>query len=273
MIRVCKAFLPLLQHQAAQKVHVRGAMRILNVTSMAGLVASGTSGFSAYGASKHAANAFSAILRTELAGFGIAVTTVNPSFHATPLVKDMGEQLTKVWNKLDETKRKEYGQGAPCAVRMYSDSCQECHLNSFLFSHYWYLGSLLGSVQVFGRGCSAFVHVGPGRGRGPSRDVSRSQVCAAGIAHWFRCALFPAIAAHAARLVPRCPVDYIWTCHSGHDEEKERLRIFVWTVRKSLQHRLGIVPRMHCLYTVSNIVVLRLISATVAKSTLALVVG
>jgi NAD(P)-dependent dehydrogenase (short-subunit alcohol dehydrogenase family) len=87
----------------------------LNVTSMAGLVASGTSGLSAYGASKHAANAFSSILRTELAGFGIAVTTINPSFHATPLVKDMGEQLTKVWNNLDETKRKEYGQGA-CAT-------------------------------------------------------------------------------------------------------------------------------------------------------------
>jgi NAD(P)-dependent dehydrogenase (short-subunit alcohol dehydrogenase family) len=75
-----------------------------------------SSGLSAYAASKHAANAFSAILRTELAGFGIAVTTINPSFHATALVKDMGEQLTKVWNKLDETKRKEYGQGAWCAV-------------------------------------------------------------------------------------------------------------------------------------------------------------
>jgi hypothetical protein len=149
-----------------------------------------------------------------------------------------------------------------------SDSCQWCHLNRFLCSPFWYLDSLLGSVQVFVRGRSASLHVGPGRGRGPSRDVSRSQVCAAGIAHWFRCALFPAIAAHAARLVPRCPVDYIWTCHSGHDEEKERLRIFVWTVRKSLQQRLGIVPRMHCLYTVLNAVVLRLMSTTVEKNKL-----
>jgi NAD(P)-dependent dehydrogenase (short-subunit alcohol dehydrogenase family) len=99
-------------------VHVRGAMRILNVTSMAGLVASGTSGLAAYGASKHAANAFSTVLRTELAGFGIAVTTINPSFHATPLVKDMGEQLTKVWNNLEDAKRKEYGQGA-CTARAW----------------------------------------------------------------------------------------------------------------------------------------------------------
>jgi NAD(P)-dependent dehydrogenase (short-subunit alcohol dehydrogenase family) len=118
MIRVCKAFLPLFQQQAAQRVHVRGAMRILNVTSMAGLVASGTSGLAAYGASKHAANAFSTVLRTELAGFGISVTTINPSFHATPLVKDMGEQLTKVWNNLEDAKRKEYGQGA-CTARAW----------------------------------------------------------------------------------------------------------------------------------------------------------
>lgn len=78
---------------------------------MAGLV-TGQMGLSAYAASKHAANAFSSCLRMEVKAFGVQVTTVNPSFHATPLVHSMGEEAAKGWAKLDETTKEEYGHGA-----------------------------------------------------------------------------------------------------------------------------------------------------------------
>ena len=86
-------------------------MRIFNMTSMAGLVPLSI-GMSAYGASKHAANAFSSVLRMELKSFGIQVTTINPSFHATPLVHSMGDKAKQEWDKLDDTRKEEYGEGA-----------------------------------------------------------------------------------------------------------------------------------------------------------------
>ena len=87
-------------------------MRIFNLTSMAGLV-SGLIGMSAYSASKHAANAFSSCLRMELKMFGIQVTTVNPSFHATPLVNSMLDKALELWNRLDGSIQEEYG---PCKL-------------------------------------------------------------------------------------------------------------------------------------------------------------
>jgi NAD(P)-dependent dehydrogenase (short-subunit alcohol dehydrogenase family) len=109
MVRCCKAFLPILKEQAIQQSYQ--GMRIFNLTSMAGLVA-GLIGFSAYAASKHAANAFSTALRLELqSSFGIQVTTINPSFHSTPLVETMGDTLSEKWEKLDAAKKKEYGEG------------------------------------------------------------------------------------------------------------------------------------------------------------------
>jgi len=84
-------------------------MRILNMTSMAGLVPMSI-GLSAYGASKHAANAFSSVLRMELKSFGIQVTTINPSFHATPLVHGMGDKAKQEWDKLDDKMKEEYGE-------------------------------------------------------------------------------------------------------------------------------------------------------------------
>jgi NAD(P)-dependent dehydrogenase (short-subunit alcohol dehydrogenase family) len=56
---------------------------------------------------QHAANAFSSVLRLELKCFGIQVTTVNPSFHGTPLVHSMGDDTSKLWEKLDPTKKEE----------------------------------------------------------------------------------------------------------------------------------------------------------------------
>jgi len=115
MVRCCKAFLPIFKEQAVKRTYQH--MRIYNVTSMAGLIAPGQMGLSAYGASKFAATAFSSCLRLELKMFGIQVTTVHPSFHATPLVHSMGEKADADWKKLDESKKEEYGEGAYPNIR------------------------------------------------------------------------------------------------------------------------------------------------------------
>jgi short-subunit dehydrogenase len=69
-----RAFLPLLE--AARPSHV------VNVVSVAGTFAHGASG--PYSASKHAQLAFSRSIRTELAGRGVLVHTVNPGPVETP---------------------------------------------------------------------------------------------------------------------------------------------------------------------------------------------
>jgi NAD(P)-dependent dehydrogenase (short-subunit alcohol dehydrogenase family) len=110
MIRCCKAFLPLFKEQSIQDTHRGG--RIINITSMAGYISNGVMGMSAYTASKHAANAFSHILRTELiSSYHIQVCTVNPSFHKTPLVDTMDSVLAKTWETLDPKIKEEYGEG------------------------------------------------------------------------------------------------------------------------------------------------------------------
>jgi NAD(P)-dependent dehydrogenase (short-subunit alcohol dehydrogenase family) len=110
MIRCCKAFLPTFKEQAISGLHTDS--RILNITSMAGLVAQGAIGMSAYSASKHAANAFSHILRAEVyPSFQIQVTTINPSFHGTPLVHSMGDMASKQWDSLGAPIKAEYGEG------------------------------------------------------------------------------------------------------------------------------------------------------------------
>ena len=66
---------------------------------------------SAYQAAKHAAYAFSAFLRLELAAFGIQVTTINPSYHGTPIVNTMGDKAVEMWDELPPEIKMEYGQG------------------------------------------------------------------------------------------------------------------------------------------------------------------
>ena len=110
MIRCCKAFLPLFKEQSILASHT-GA-RIINITSMAGYISNGLMGMSAYVASKHAANAFSHCLRTELPpSYNIQVCTINPSFHKTPLVDTMDQVLAKKWETLDPKLKEEYGEG------------------------------------------------------------------------------------------------------------------------------------------------------------------
>jgi short chain dehydrogenase len=119
MVRCCKAFLPLLKEQATSGIHT-GA-RILNLTSMAGLISQGAIGLAAYSASKHAANTFSHILRTEVfPSFKIQVTTINPSFHGTPLVHAMGDMASKQWDSLEYSIKAEYGEGTVIYLAVFS---------------------------------------------------------------------------------------------------------------------------------------------------------
>lgn len=108
MVRCCKAFLPILQDQATQRKHI-GA-RIINLISLAGLSAL-PGGASAYAASKHAAITFSDSLRTELRAFRIQVSTVNPSFHDTPIIPHVQTLKPILWKSLPQETREKYGEG------------------------------------------------------------------------------------------------------------------------------------------------------------------
>jgi NAD(P)-dependent dehydrogenase (short-subunit alcohol dehydrogenase family) len=111
-VRCCKGFLPLFKEQAIKGTYKDA--RILNNVSMGGLV-SGSTGMVAYHASKFAAQAFSICLRNEMAAFGIQVTTINPSFHETPMTESMGDDSRKMWEKLPGETRAEYGEGTTIA--------------------------------------------------------------------------------------------------------------------------------------------------------------
>lgn len=106
MIRTSKAFLPILKTQAMAGTHQ--GTRVINMVSVAGLANGGA--MSSYHGSKHAAESFSACLRSELKAFGISVITVNPTFHQTPIVDGAGNNMTSSWNKLNTELRKEYGE-------------------------------------------------------------------------------------------------------------------------------------------------------------------
>jgi NAD(P)-dependent dehydrogenase (short-subunit alcohol dehydrogenase family) len=96
----------------------------MNLTSMAGLCPP-MAAMAAYAASKHAANVFTRGLRNEMAGFGVQVCSLNPSFHKTPLVTGMQNNITSVYNGLSPTLRNQYGSGtypASCSGRHFSHS-------------------------------------------------------------------------------------------------------------------------------------------------------
>jgi NAD(P)-dependent dehydrogenase (short-subunit alcohol dehydrogenase family) len=106
MARCTKKFLPHFKEQATKGTY--SSARIVNMVSMAGLVAGG--GLSVgYEASKHAAEVFTTNLRQEMKSFGLKVTVINPSFHKTPLTKDMTADLRRKWKSLPAAKRKECG--------------------------------------------------------------------------------------------------------------------------------------------------------------------
>lgn len=127
MVRCCKAFLPLLKKQSASGAHTGG--RIINVASMAGKVIGGA-GFPAYGASKHAAVAFSHGLRREVAPFGIQVCTLCPTFHGTKLVTDMSSRYDALWKTMSKDMKEEYGEGT---ISHHTLATAFSHHNTYFF--------------------------------------------------------------------------------------------------------------------------------------------
>jgi len=108
MVRSCKKFFPIFKRQALKKIYADA--RIVNMVSMAGIVSGGLFAVG-YEASKHAAEVFTTNLRLETNGLGLHVTVINPSFHRTPITKDMTANMKKTWQALTPEKRKEYGEG------------------------------------------------------------------------------------------------------------------------------------------------------------------
>lgn len=109
-VRSTKAFIPIFQKQATAGTY--SDARIVNMVSMAGLFHGGD-GSTAYVASKHAADAFSNNLRLEMGAFGVHVTTINPTFHQTPMADPnlIESRVNNVWRNLDDELREEYGEG------------------------------------------------------------------------------------------------------------------------------------------------------------------
>ncbi|MFF7690223.1 SDR family oxidoreductase [Streptomyces syringium] len=85
-LRMCRLALPAMRG--------RGAGRIVNVTSHAGLAASPFNGW--YAASKHALEALSDSLRMESARYGVRVSVVEPGFHETPMVPRAQRRLARL---------------------------------------------------------------------------------------------------------------------------------------------------------------------------------
>ncbi|MFE9400043.1 SDR family NAD(P)-dependent oxidoreductase [Streptomyces flavidovirens] len=78
----------------------RGEGRIVNVSSTAARVVLPFAGW--YSASKAGLNALTHALRMETRGFGIHVTLVEPSFHASPLLEHAAQELARPSAVCDE---------------------------------------------------------------------------------------------------------------------------------------------------------------------------
>lgn len=110
VVRVAKAFIPLLKRSALQargRLSRTAAPRLMIVSSMAGKVTFPM--MSAYCASKHACTAFASCLRMELRMWGIDVCTVQPTFLKTPLVETSALSFMRTWEVSSPTLRAEYG--------------------------------------------------------------------------------------------------------------------------------------------------------------------
>ena len=107
-IRIVRTFLPFLKDQYVSPAAPYKDARIVNMTSMAGMVPA--PGMSPYIASKFAAEGFSNALRLELRDFGIKVITMNPTFHETPLTSDMIGEAQRAYDKLPIGLKERYGQ-------------------------------------------------------------------------------------------------------------------------------------------------------------------
>jgi len=117
MIRVTKAFLPILKSQSCKGLY-RDA-RILNVCSFAGHIA--LPGSPAYVVSKFAVERFSSCLRMEMQSFDLPVITVNPSVHGTTMLDTSKPHFQAKWDKLTDEVRNQYGIGMSAMHSIYFD--------------------------------------------------------------------------------------------------------------------------------------------------------
>jgi short chain dehydrogenase len=186
MVRCCKAFLPIFKNQ------VNRDCRIINITSMAGRFQA-VPAMSAYAASKHAANAFSHGLRAECRSY-VQVTTVNPTFHSTPLVHNVPDTAQTVWAKVDDATKQQYGEG-PSKIDFKSRSLSYTHtlfLSPLTHQPYFLWGktrSLL-CPHCTARLCRAqSIAVEHCRGGGRTGPAAECPVSVPGSVHWSRCAI------------------------------------------------------------------------------------
>ena len=100
VVRVTKSFLPLIR---------KGRGRVVNVASISGRFA--PMFLSAYGITKFGVEAFSDVLRLEMARFNVNVSIIEPGNFtaATGIMKTGRETSQKFWDELAEPIRKDYG--------------------------------------------------------------------------------------------------------------------------------------------------------------------
>lgn len=100
-VAMTKSFLPLITASPGN--------RVINLCSVAGYLAS--VGMMAYSSSKFAMEAFSDSLRREMLMWDIKVSIIEPGFMKTPIVEGHSDKLLQLWNGLDSTTRRRYGEG------------------------------------------------------------------------------------------------------------------------------------------------------------------
>ncbi|KJE94632.1 short chain dehydrogenase [Capsaspora owczarzaki ATCC 30864] len=108
MISVTKALLPFIRASKG---------RIVNVCSVAGRVSAMQ--LSAYCVSKYAAEAFSDVLRQEMAVFGVKVSIIEPGFFRTPLIDQarVNAALERNWESANDEVKEAYGSEFVLAMR------------------------------------------------------------------------------------------------------------------------------------------------------------
>ncbi|CAI5456040.1 unnamed protein product [Caenorhabditis angaria] len=82
--------------------------RVVIISSISGRTPRPTVG--PYCVSKHAVEAYADVIRHELSDFGVSVHMLEPGFFTTPITQTATNDLDKVWERLDEETKTEYGK-------------------------------------------------------------------------------------------------------------------------------------------------------------------
>ena len=89
--------------------------------------------FSAYCASKHALEAYSEALRNEMRVWNVDVSIIEPGFFDTGIVRSAADQDRRVWDRLPEATRSEYGnEWFAARYIVYTGSCTGCERSTQL---------------------------------------------------------------------------------------------------------------------------------------------